>query len=73
MSASAIRMTATWLSVRKAAALVLTVAIGMLLLAVPLFSQSSTGRILGVVTDNPAATVPGAPVDVTNVQTGVVH
>ena len=44
-----------------------------LLWTIPSFSQTSTGRILGVVTDQSGGTVAGAPVDVTNVQTGVVR
>jgi hypothetical protein len=50
------------------------VAVLMLLLwASPLFSQSSTGRILGAVTDQSGGAVAAAPVTVTNVQTGVAR
>lgn len=41
--------------------------------AIPSFSQTSTGRISGAVTDQTGAVVAGATVDVTNVQTGVVR
>jgi hypothetical protein len=44
-----------------------------LLWTIPSFSQSSTGRILGVITDQSGGAVAGAPVDVTNVQTGVAR
>jgi Carboxypeptidase regulatory-like domain len=48
-------------------------ALAILLLSVPLYSQSSTGRILGAVTDQSCGTVADATVAVTNVQTGVVR
>jgi hypothetical protein len=64
--------TAVWSGAWKAA-LVLGATIGMFLLSVPLFSQSSTGRILGVVTDQSGGAIAGATVAVTNVQTGVVR
>src|ERR1700693_493249 len=52
---------------------VLVTIAAMLLLSPPLFSQTSTGRIEGVVTDQSGGTIAGAAVDVTNVQTGVVR
>src|ERR1700736_6779123 len=71
-SATTVIKAAVWSSARKAA-LVLGTTTGMLLLAGPLFSQSNTGRILGVVTDQTGGTIAGATVAVTNVQTGVVR
>ena len=52
---------------------ILTVALAALFWAIPSFSQTSTGRISGSVTDQTGAVVAGATVDVTNVQTGVVR
>jgi hypothetical protein len=48
-------------------------AVAALLLSLPLFSQTSTGRIEGALTDQSGGIVVGATVDVTNVQTGVVR
>jgi hypothetical protein len=42
-----------------------------LLLSVPLFSQTSTGRILGVVKDQTGGTVAGATITVTDISRGV--
>ena len=47
--------------------------LGVLVLVSPVFPQSSTGRILGAVTDQSGGAVAAAPVTVTNVQTGVVR
>src|SRR5271156_3836867 len=45
--------------------------LGTLLVCSPLFSQSSTGRILGDVRDPSAAVIVGASVEITDVQRGV--
>ncbi len=56
----------------KRTALALLATAGMvLLLGLPLFSQTSTGRILGTVTDQSGGALVGAAVTVTNVGTGV--
>src|ERR1700691_6276096 len=47
--------------------------LGVLLLSRPLFSQSSTGRILGDVRDASDAVVVGASVEITDVQRGVTR
>ena len=58
----------------KRTALALMAIAGMvLLLGLPLFSQSSNGRILGTVTDQSGGAVVGASVTVTNVATGVAR
>src|SRR5712692_1653371 len=44
---------------------------GMLLLCLPLFSQGSSGRILGTVTDRSGGVVAGATVTVTDTERGV--
>src|SRR6266849_8219429 len=44
---------------------------GMLLLCLPLFSQGSSGRILGTVTDQSGGVVSGATVTVTDTERGV--
>src|SRR5216684_3622242 len=44
---------------------------GMLLLCLPLFSQGSSGRILGTVTDQSGGVVAGATVTVTDTERGV--
>jgi Carboxypeptidase regulatory-like domain/TonB dependent receptor len=51
------------------AALVLTLL--LLLVSIPVFSQTSTGRILGTVRDQSDAVVAGAAVTITDVQRGV--
>jgi hypothetical protein len=45
--------------------------LGVLVLSCPLFSQSSTGRILGDVRDQSDALIVGATVEITDVQRGV--
>src|SRR5277367_738129 len=49
----------------------LALALGILLLGLPVFSQSSTGRILGDVRDQSDALIVGASVEITDVQRGV--
>src|SRR5277367_3811339 len=49
----------------------LALALGILLLGLPVFSQSSTGRILGDVRDQSDALIVGATVEITDVQRGV--
>src|SRR5712691_11243887 len=44
---------------------------GMLLLCMPLFSQGSSGRILGTVTDQSGGVISGATVTVTDTERGV--
>ena len=45
----------------------------MFLLSAPIFSQTSTGRILGTITDQSGGAVAGAALVVSNVQTGVAR
>src|ERR1700674_2739905 len=71
-SATSTVKAAVWSNARKAA-LLLAATIGMLLLSFPLFPQTSTGRIQGVITDQTGGSIAGATVAVTNVQTGVVR
>jgi hypothetical protein len=52
---------------------VLAVAVGVLLVSLPVFSQGSAGRILGSVTDQSGGVVAGATVTVTDVQRGVAR
>ncbi len=47
--------------------------LGLLLLSTPLFAQSSTGRILGTVTDQTGAAMAGASVVITDVQRGTTR
>jgi len=47
--------------------------IAMLLLCIPLFSQTNTGRILGTITDQSGAVLAGATVTVTDVNRGVTR
>lgn len=51
----------------------LAVAFGVLLLSLPAFSQGSTGRILGTVTDQSGGTVAGATVSVVDTERGVTR
>src|SRR5260370_34834330 len=44
---------------------------GMLLLCLPLFSQGSSGRILGTITDQSGGVISGATVTVTDTERGV--
>src|SRR5579863_2085579 len=53
------------------AARFLVIGLGVLVLSCPLFSQSSTGRILGDVRDPSGALIVGAGVEITDVQRGV--
>src|SRR5467141_5419618 len=46
-------------------------AMGVLLLCLPLFSQGSSGRILGTVTDQSGGVVAGATVTITDTERGV--
>jgi Carboxypeptidase regulatory-like domain len=47
--------------------------IGIVLLSMPLFAQTSTGRILGSVTDQSGAALTGSTVVITDVQRGVTR
>ena len=49
------------------------IGLGVLLLSCPLFSQSSTGRILGDVRDPSDALIIGATVEITDVQRGITR
>src|SRR6202050_2420671 len=51
----------------------LAVRLGLLLLTGPVFSQTSTGRILGDVRDSSDALIVGASVEITDVQRGVTR
>src|ERR1700745_3117836 len=53
------------------AARVLSLSVLMFFISTPLFSQTSTGRILGVVKDQTGGTIAGASVTVTDVARGV--
>src|ERR1700674_5021853 len=57
-------------SLRKAVQL-LVGTMGLLLLCLPLFSQGSSGRILGTVTDQSGGVVAGATVTITDTERGV--
>jgi hypothetical protein len=61
-----------WVCVPSVAAIrVLGAGLAVLLISLPLFSQTITGRILGTVTDQTGATLSGATVVITDVQRGV--
>jgi hypothetical protein len=47
--------------------------LGIVLISVPLFAQTTTGRILGVVTDQSGAALTGATLIITDVQRGVTR
>jgi len=47
--------------------------LGVLLSCLPLFSQTTTGRILGTVTDQSGASLPGATVTILDVQRGTTR
>ena len=53
------------------AAKVVAAALVLFLISAPLFSQGNAGRILGVVTDQQGAAVPGVTVTITDTQRGV--
>jgi len=61
-----------WVRVRKAAE-VLGVTLGVLLMCLPLFSQTNFGRILGIVTDQSGGVIPGATVTIVDTQRGVAR
>jgi len=61
-----------WVRVRKAAE-VLGVTLGVLLMCLPLFSQTNFGRILGIVTDQSGGVIPGATVTMVDTQRGVAR
>jgi Carboxypeptidase regulatory-like domain/TonB dependent receptor len=69
--ASKVKVVVFFSSRKAAPALGFTIA--MLVLCLPLSSQTSSGRIEGAVVDQSGGTIAGATVDVTNVQTGVVR
>ncbi|HYL14431.1 MAG TPA: carboxypeptidase regulatory-like domain-containing protein [Terriglobales bacterium] len=52
---------------------VLGISVGILLLSLPLFSQTTPGRILGNVSDQTGAVLSGAKVTITDVQRGVTR
>ena len=55
----------------KRASVLLSAALGALLICVPLFSQGSYGRILGAVTDQTGGVIAGATVTVLDVDRGI--
>src|SRR5690349_12426220 len=59
-------------NIRKAV-LVVGISIVLLLASVPLFSQGSTGRILGSVTDQSGAAIPNALVTITDINRGTAR
>jgi Carboxypeptidase regulatory-like domain/TonB dependent receptor len=61
-----------WVRVRKAAE-VLGVTLGVLLICLPLFSQTNFGRILGIVTDQSGGVIPDATVTIVDTQRGVAR
>jgi Carboxypeptidase regulatory-like domain/TonB dependent receptor len=58
--------------VRNAAEL-LGVTLGVILICFPLFSQTSSGRILGIVADQSGGVIPGATVTIIDTQRGVAR
>lgn len=58
---------------RKRAIQLFAMAIAVVLISVPLFSQVNTGRILGTITDPSGGVIAGAMVTVTNTGTGVAR
>jgi carboxypeptidase family protein/TonB-dependent receptor-like protein len=61
-----------WVQVGKAAE-VLGVTLGVLLMCLPLFSQTNFGRILGIVTDQSGGVIPDATVTIVDTQRGVAR
>jgi outer membrane receptor protein involved in Fe transport len=59
--------------INKAIRVVACLTCALLLVGVPLFSQSNTGRIIGTVTDQSGGVISGAAVVVTNTETGVAR
>ncbi len=57
----------------KNAVVVLSIVSLMLCVSAPLFSQTTTGRILGTITDQTGASVAGANITVTDVQRGTTR
>jgi hypothetical protein len=49
------------------------VTLGVLLMCLPLFSQTNFGRILGIVTDHGGGVIPGATVTIVDTQRGVAR
>ena len=47
--------------------------LAIVLVCSALFSQGSAGRILGSITDQTGAVIPGVTVTLTNTETGIVH
>ena len=65
--------TGSWGPLCKRAAQVFCCLLGVLLLSLPAFSQGSTGRILGTVTDTSGGVVAGAMVSVVDTERGVTR
>jgi hypothetical protein len=61
-----------WVRVREAAE-GLGLTLGVLLMCLPLFSQTNFGRILGIVTDQSGGVIPGATVTIVDTQRGVAR
>src|SRR6202163_4567543 len=63
----------TFKTTRATAACVLGTILGVLLFTFPLYSQANFGRILGTVTDQTGAVLPGATVSVIDTQRGLAR
>ena len=63
----------SWVPLCRRAAQVFCCLLGVLLLSLPAFSQGSTGRILGTVTDTSGGVVAGATVSVVDTERGVTR
>src|SRR5579863_2989568 len=57
----------------KSSMRMLAISVGVLLCAVALFAQGNFGRILGTVTDQTGAVLPGATVSITDTQRGLAR